>query len=184
MDDTLFGTEEGCDVVKKRRPDMAWFGEDRVVIVEVDENGGHGSLNYTKECDFGWVMDISSAMYDIYSKKTRLEVLPHVIVIRFNPDEFDLSRESMKDRVCKLAEVVNRYLTTEDLDSSYDTGARVPLLNYMYYHTKCLDHILYAFEKKDSVKVNEIFPKRLMDAVDSQTNQHKESMFDTLDFTV
>ena len=181
LDDTLFGTEEGCDVVKKRRPDIAWLGEDRVVIVEVDENGGHGTLNYTKECDFGWVMDISSAIYKIYSEKTRLEVLPHVIVIRFNPDEFDLSRETVKDRVLNLAEVVNRYLTIETLDSLYDNGIRVPLMNYMYYHTKCFDHILYALEKKDSVKVNEILPMNLKSAIEScSANPNPNGLFDPI----
>ena len=68
-DDTLFG--QTCDVTKKRRPDLLWLGEDRCILVEVDERGGHSDPSYTPECDFGWAMDMVHCLVQLYRERGR-----------------------------------------------------------------------------------------------------------------
>jgi hypothetical protein len=51
LDDTMFG--QTCDVNKRRRPDFMWEGPDRVVILEVDERGGHSDTSQTRTTSIG-----------------------------------------------------------------------------------------------------------------------------------
>tara|TARA_B100000945_G_scaffold294356_1_gene271001 strand:+ start:349 stop:1707 length:1359 start_codon:yes stop_codon:yes gene_type:complete len=147
-DDTIFG--QTCDVVKKRRPDLIWINQDRVVIGEVDENGGHGTVNYTPECDFGWVMDMSSALIKLFQTNNWNEgKMPHIFVIRMNPDECDTNPKPLKDRIQLFADRINYYCTCS-LD---EYEARVPNIEYHFYHTKCYKHIEYAKEHSNAANV-------------------------------
>ena len=148
MDNTLFGN--GCDVVKRRRPDFLWLGLDRAILLEIDENGGHSTNNYSPECDLGWVMDMVAALNDLFKANGyNGGKVPFVVVLRFNPDECDTQRVSLDDRVAVVAKRINHYLkmdiTPED--------AMVPWIEYHFYHTKCYPHIQYAEAKQDAVRV-------------------------------
>lgn len=146
MDDTLFG--QGCDVMKRRRPDFMWSGSDRVVIVEVDERGGHSDSNYTPECDLGWVMDMTAAIVDLYRANGYNEGnVPHVIVVRFNPDECDVQRVGFEERLEVVAERVRHYMTA---DLSCDAR---PILEYHFYHSKCQRHKDWALANPEAVRV-------------------------------
>lgn len=147
QDNILFG--QTCDVVKKRRPDLMWVDQDRVVIGEIDENGGHGNTNYTPECDFGWVMDMTSALIKLFQVNDWNDGnIPHIFVIRMNPDECDANPKPLDDRIQLFAERINHYCTCA-LD---EYEARVPNIEYHFYHSKCSKHIEYA--KKHSSAAN------------------------------
>ena len=147
-DDTLFG--QTCDVVKRRRPDEAWFGDDRVVLCEVDENGGHGTRNYTPECDFGWVMDMVSTIVELYRRSNfNGGRVPHIFVIRWNPDEYDGGHVLLRDRIATAAQRINHYLMC-DL-APYTPG--IPHIEYHFYHTKCQAHIDWAKSQVDAARV-------------------------------
>lgn len=148
QDDTLFG--QTCDVVKRRRPDNIWIGTDRVVIAEIDENGGHGTNNYTPECDFGWVMDMTSALIKLFQTNDwNNGKIPHIFVIRMNPDECDVNPQSLQNRVKLLANRINHFTSCE-LD---DYEARIPNVEYHFYHTKCYGHIRFAVEHPNAMDV-------------------------------
>ena len=148
QDDTVFG--QTCDVVKKRRPDLIWIAPDRVVIGEVDENGGHGSSNYTPDCDFGWVMDMTSALIELFQiNNWNDDKMPHIFVIRLNPDECDTNPKPFKYRIQLFADRINHYCTCS-LD---EYQARVPNIEYHFYHTKCYKHIEYAKEHPNAANV-------------------------------
>jgi hypothetical protein len=123
-----------------------WTWTDRVVICEIDENGGH--VNYASECDLGWVMDMNSALIRLFQKNNYNDMkMPHLFVIRFNPDEYDGGKVSLDDRIKNVAKRIRFYLNCDltDFDSS------VPTVEYHYYHTKCNFHINYA---RSSLAVN------------------------------
>ena len=148
IDDTLFG--QTCDVVRRRRPDFLWLGCDRCILVEIDENGGHGSANYTSICDFGWMMDMVAVLNDLYARGHWNEgKVPYVHIFRMNPDEYDCERVSMESRLIALAHRV-----TEVFEMQLDPVAGLlPTVEYMYYHTKCQHHIDFATAKTDSIRV-------------------------------
>ena len=148
VDDTLFG--QTCNVVKRRRPDFLWLGKDRCVIAEVDENGGHGTHNYTPNCDFGWIMDMVVALNKLYSDGDwNHQRVPYVHVFRFNPDEYDCGKVSLESRLDFLSDRINKVLHMK-IDP---VMALVPSVEYMYYHSKCASHINFAKQHPDSIKV-------------------------------
>ena len=144
IDDTLFGN--GCDVSRRRRPDLAWFGEDRAILLEIDENGGHGTMNYSAECDFGWIMDMTVCINKIYIEKNN-GILPNVFFIRFNPDEYDKRHIPLSERIETVSNRINEML------ESQSELMLVPSIEYFYYHTKCKHHIEYAQTKDQCVSV-------------------------------
>ena len=153
-DDTLFG--HGCDVVRRRRPDFLWLGHDRAIILEVDERGGHSDGGYSPECDLGWVMDMNAALITLYRDHAYNDgKVPHLVVVRFNPDECDESNVSLDDRISVVADRVNYYLT---VDTSELGSSLLPLLEYHYYHSKCHGHITWARRNEDSVRVVDPHP--------------------------
>ena len=139
-----------CDVVKRRRPDNIWFGEDRVIVLEVDEKGGHGSSNYSAECDLGWIMDLNAAIVTIYrGRNMNYGNVPHFLVLRFNPDEYDGGNVSLDTRIDCIGGRVNELMTC---DLSWKE-AHHPYIEYHYYHTKCADKIQWAKQNPDAVRV-------------------------------
>lgn len=149
QDDTLFG--QTCDVVKKRRPDFLWIWKDRVVIGEIDENGGHGTTNYTPECDTGWIMDMTCALVQLFQKNYLNDgKIPHIFVVRMNPDECDVNPQPLQNRIQTFADRINYYCYLENLDG-YES--RVPNVEYHFYHTKCYNHIRYAIDHPNAIHV-------------------------------
>jgi hypothetical protein len=147
-DDILFG--QTCDVVKKRRPDFCWQGTDRVVILEVDERGGHGSTNYTPECDLGWIMDMNSAIVQLFQKNSlNGGRVPLVSLVRFNPDEYDGPRTSLDQRIGVISARIN-YLLKRPID---EFCALRPEVEFHYYHSKCVDKLDYIRSNPTSVRL-------------------------------
>ena len=146
QDDTLFG--QTCDVVRRRRPDNLWLGNDRCIIFEVDENGGHP--NYTVECDFGWMMDMVVALNELYSANGWNEGrVPYVHIVRMNPDEYDGGNVSLESRIAFVASRINEVFQME-VDP---LACLLPTVEYMYYHSKCQPHIDFAKGIPDSIRV-------------------------------
>jgi hypothetical protein len=65
---------------KKHRPDLAWVLDDRIIIIEIDENGGHP--NYEATCEMARMSRIVETLQIEHG------FVP-VIFLRFNPDEYD-----------------------------------------------------------------------------------------------
>jgi hypothetical protein len=160
-DDTLFGTDASvCNVVKRRRPDNLWLSERVCIIVECDENGGHGSKNYLPECDASWMTDMAESLVALYSRnKYGQGEAPRVFVLRFNPDERDAHRKaiSLEKRIHMVAERVRNLcaLSRQDLHR-FKFG--VPNVEYYFYHSKCSDMIQYARSKPDHLNVVRVVP--------------------------
>ena len=148
-DDTLFG--QTCDVVKRRRPDLLWLHTDRCVLTEVDENGGHGSLNYTASCDFGWAMDMVASLVELYRDHGwNGGKVPRITILRWNPDEYDGGRVALDNRIETLAARINALLTC---DVSPGEDFPLPQIEYYYYHSKCEAHIEFAASHPDAARV-------------------------------
>ena len=143
LDDTLFGTDRNeCDVNRRRRPDFAWLWLDRAVILEIDENGGHGTKNYSKECDASWSTDMAEALVGSYNLKGHNGRALRIFIVRFNPDQRDQERPivRLQDRVAVVCAQI-RTLLTCPLDSYLPA---LPHLWYYFYHSNCADKITHA----------------------------------------
>ena len=92
-------------------PDIVYADPNRVVIVEIDENG-HRSRSY--ECDQRRMSDI----YDEFAGKT-------VLWVRFNPDSYPGGNKDVYERLPELQRLLERIETME-----FDTMMH---LFYMYY---------------------------------------------------
>ena len=128
-----------------------WQGPDRVVILEVDERGGHSDSSYTALCDLAWVIDMNSSIINLWRENNYNDgKLPHVFVIRFNPEKCDRMDVDLDDRIEQIAKRITYYLTV-DL-STIDSPER-PFLEFWYYHTKCFGHIHFAESRPNVVNV-------------------------------
>ena len=128
-----------------------WQGSDLVVILEVDERGGHSDTNYTPECDLTCVDDMNTSIVTLWGKNgLNHGKVPHLFVIRLNPDDCDRMRVNLDVRINKIAERIKHYITV-DL-STIDSPER-PFLEFWYYDTKCFGHIEFAKSRPDVVKV-------------------------------
>jgi hypothetical protein len=151
LDDTLFGTDSAmCDVVKRRRPDFLWQSKRVVICVECDEKGGHGSLNYTPECDGGWMTDMTVALTELHQRQ--FGKAPFIFFLRFNPDERHRkqTRVDLDQRLKVVADRVNEIRALKDFK-----GLRrgVPMVEYYYYHSKCMQMIAYTRDRPDAFRV-------------------------------
>ena len=151
LDDTLFGTDpKVCDVVKRRRPDFLWQSKRVVICVECDEKGGHGYLNYTPECDGGWMTDMTVALSALHEKQ--FGKAPFIFFLRFNPDERDGKRVrvDLDQRLKVVADRVNEIRALKDFK-----GLRrgVPMVEYYYYHSKCQQMIAYTKAHPNAFRV-------------------------------
>lgn len=151
---TIGGTE--CDS-GKRRPDLAWIGENRAIFVEIDENGGHP--DNTTSCELAKVSDQSIAYKKQYGEDTR------VFMLRYNPDAFDGFKITYNDRIQVLADKINELMVADM--SKYESYR--PYVGYYFYHSKCRFHIEAAMEEKDAIIVfrdRDVNLKRKIDEVD------------------
>ena len=151
LDDTLFGTDpKMCDVVKRRRPDFLWQYKRVVICVECDEKGGHSDLNYTPECDGGWMTDMTVALTELHQRQ--FGKAPYIFFLRFNPDERHRkqTRVDLDQRLKVVADRVNEIRALKDFK-----GLRrgVPMVEYYYYHSKCTQMISYTRDRPDAFRV-------------------------------
>jgi hypothetical protein len=148
LDDTLFGTDSAmCDVVKRRRPDFLWQSKRVVICVECDEKGGHGSLNYTPECDGGWMTDMTVALTELHQRQ--FGKAPYIFFLRFNPDERH-RKQTRVDRDQRLKVVADRVNEIRALKDFKGLRRGVPMVEYYYYHSKCTQMIAYTRDHPDA----------------------------------
>ena len=107
-------------------------------------------MNYTSLCDFGWMMDMVVSLNRLFSDGNWNEGrLPYVHIFRMNPDEYDLGAVSLEARISCLSVRIEDVFRME-LDPS---SCFLPTVEYMYYHTKCEQHIDFAKRNPDSIRV-------------------------------
>ena len=127
QDDVLFGGV-GCDA-GRRRPDLAWFGRDRVIKVGIDE---HSHDDRTVSCEMGKMHD------QFVSWQKLLGCAVPVFYLKLNPDAYDGPNTRLDTRLSIVANRVNELLTMDDI-SAFTT--LVPHVEYFYYHSKAAFHI-------------------------------------------
>lgn len=130
-DDILLGGSECKTEQKRRRPDTLWIWKDRVVSVEIDENGGHPDR--ISECE---IDKMQSQAFSIYTKLGN-RIVP-VYYLRFNPDESNCSTP-LETRILRVADRVNKLLSMK-LPGDEAELCKI-FVEYYYYHTKCFKHI-------------------------------------------
>lgn len=136
MDDKLIGGVAFQSA--QTRPDNAWVRWDRVVVLEIDE---HSHQSYDVECELK-KLDSTNYGFDTGVKRP-------VVVIRFNPDEYDRSRIGLADRCFLVAAKVTEFL---ECDVKMFDLLRANVV-YMFYHTNGEKHINAAKKAIDSIVV-------------------------------
>ena len=129
--------------VPKRRPDLVWFGTDRAIFLEIDENGGHPDR--LSSCELAKIWDQTIAI-----KKLLGEHLS-IYFLRFNPDACDRIKLRLETRCETVSNEIKRIL---QLDVASDTS--VPNVAYFYYHTKCQFQIDAALAEPNSLAVYKV----------------------------
>jgi len=143
VDDLVLGGT-ACDL-PKRRPDLVWMGTDRVVFLEIDENGGHPDR--LSSCELAKVWDQALAVQAL------LGPVP-IWLLRLNPDACDRLRIKLETRCEIVSKEINRLLNL-DL-AEFKTNPELclrPNIAYFYYHTQCQFQIDAAMANLDSVNV-------------------------------
>jgi hypothetical protein len=144
-DDLVFGGSDciGSTSEKRARPDLAWAETGVVVIVEIDEDGGHPLR--PSECELGRMWTLTSSFKQLLSEDTR------IIFIRMNPDECDGGRFTLDERIRVVGSRVREILTFKD--ERRDFSSSVPRAEYYYYHSNSKHQILAALAKPDAITV-------------------------------
>ena len=128
----------------RRRPDMAWVGLDRIIMLEVDE---HSHVDRDSTCE---TAKLDATRWGLNTGFTHENYIP-VITVRMNPDECDStpSAPSFVDRCNRVVEVLKYYITCP-------LTAIDPLrsnVHYMFYHSKATKHIDAARASVDNIRV-------------------------------
>lgn len=129
----------GCDS-RRTRPDICWVGDDRIVHLEIDE---HSHTDREVSCELS---KLDSANWGVHGKH-----LP-TVVVRFNPNEYDVKLVTLTDRCNALVRVL-KGLFVEPVSSWSPYGVNVV---YMFYHTKSNQHIDAARKEKHSIRILQI----------------------------
>ena len=139
LDDLTIGGVK-CDA-QLRRADIAWYGKDRAIFVEVDEDGGHPKRDAL--CELGKLWDQTVAAKALLGERTT------VFMIRVNPDGYDGARVTLKQR----AEVVAAKLNDLIVRPLGEYDPKIPHLCYYFYHSKAQFHIDAARSHPESVQI-------------------------------
>jgi len=126
-----------CDA-SVRRPDLAWYGDNLAIFVEIDENGGHPDR--VAACEMGKMWCQTVAVKKLMGEATR------VFYLRFNPDRYDGGRVRLEQRVKAVGKAVNALIAGDH--SALDSAA--PHVAYFYYHSACRFHIDAVAAQPDS----------------------------------
>jgi hypothetical protein len=140
IDNLILGGAD-CNV-SKRRPDLVWFGTDRAIFLEIDEDGGHPDR--LASCELAKIWDQTLAIKKLLGE--------HLIIyfLRFNPDACDRIKVRLESRCETVSNEIRRILQLESGDHT------VPHVAYFYYHTKCQFQIDAALAHPDSLSVYKI----------------------------
>jgi len=140
-DDLVLGGV-GCDAAK-RRPDLVWMSHDRVIFLEIDENGGHPDR--LPSCELAKVWDQTTAVQTLINPQVAIYFL------RMNPDACDRFRIGLEARCQIVAKEIDRLLHT-NIDQTH-IQIPIPKIGYFFYHTQCQFQIDAALANPDSVSV-------------------------------
>lgn len=142
LDDASFGGAScGKDESKRYRPDIL-FGDRRLVVdVEIDEDGGHPDEE--PECHVGRMCGLTN----IFQREDMFGPETCVYFIRFNPNEYDQDHVTLEERIQELADRIT------ELSSDPPPISPRPMVEYMFYHSKCSKHILHAQSNPDAIEV-------------------------------
>ena len=127
---------------KFRKPDLAWYGNDRAIFVEIDE---HSHVTYQTSCELGKLWDQTETAKKLLGEHV------HVYMLRLNPDRYDGGNVKLNERVAVVAAKINE-LMAACLPQS-NTSGLVPHLGYYYYHSSAQFHIDAALAEPDSIDV-------------------------------
>ena len=117
----------------KRRADLIWIGQDRVVQIEIDEDE---HKNRSVDCELG---KIDSSKWGLHPE----DQCKPMFFIRFNPDGCE-TEEEFHQRCTYLVSVVKKHLTME-VSNTLKTH-----VCYLYYSDNN-KHLLAAKEKEQFV---------------------------------
>jgi hypothetical protein len=142
VDNTLVGGKH-CNEAR-RRPDLAWVGSDRIVMLEIDE---HSHEDREPSCE---IAKLDSTRWGVSNGFTKEQHIA-VITVRMNPDECNTNRMAPKfDARCQR---------TADLLTFY-IGCALSVLDplranvhYLFYHSKGDKHIEAARACHDNINV-------------------------------
>jgi hypothetical protein len=98
-DNTMIG---GCGF-GRYRPDLAFVMTDRVIIIEIDENGGHPE--YASTCESKRMANIAESIHITNG------VLP-IVFLRLNPDRYH-HKMVLEDRIKILARIFQKYQSAQ-----------------------------------------------------------------------
>lgn len=132
VDNTMTGGPS-CQV-GRRRPDIVWVGTTHVVNLEIDEDS-HAAR--ASSCE------VSKAQETRFGAEAGAKPL---IMIRYNPDQYDGVDEEYDDRAARLlylAEVLRFCIGHVDASG---LAAMQPNLVFLFYHSRSKKHIVAAQE--------------------------------------
>ena len=145
VDTALVGGEE-CNA-SKRRPDVAWVADDRVVMLEIDEHS-HADPRFPREvsCELA---KLDSTRFGVSGGGVGGTTLVPVVTVRMNPDECDRAAPVFAERCAQTAALLHKYICCP-LSVFDPLRANV---HYLWYHSNGLKHIEAARAAKDNVRV-------------------------------
>ena len=144
IDTTIANDNQLCENMTKHRPDFTFADRTVVIVVEIDENGGHPS--YDSECESKKITSQNEAIQNI----PMYENIP-VITLRVNPDQYNGSKipsteergERAKEVSARIRELLDYYSGKEPEKNGYYR------VEYFYYHEKAHQHIEYQKQYSD-----------------------------------
>ena len=146
IDTTIANDNQLCENMSKHRPDITFADKTVVIVVEIDEDGGHCHPSYDSECESKKI----SCQNEAIQKIPMYENIP-VITLRVNPDQYNGSKrpsteelaERAKEVSARIRELLDYYSGKEPERNGYYR------VEYFYYHEKAHKHIEYQKKYSD-----------------------------------
>ena len=144
IDTTIANDNQMCENMTKHRPDITFADTTVVIVVEIDEDGGHP--NRESDCESKKITSQNEAIQKI----PMYENIP-VITLRFNPDQYNGSKiPSTEEREKRAKEVSARIRELLDCYSDKEPERNgYYRVEYFYYHEKAHKHIEHQKKYSD-----------------------------------
>ena len=145
-DTTIANDDQICENMTKHRPDITFADPTVVIVVEIDEDGGHVHPSYESKCESKKITSQNEAIQNI----PMYENIP-VITLRVNPDQYNGSKRPSKEELAERAkevsarirEILNYYSGKKPEREGYYR------VEYFYYHEKAHKHIEHQRQYSD-----------------------------------
>ena len=169
-DTTIANDDQICENMTKHRPDITFADPTVVIVVEIDEYGGHGHPSYESKCESNKITSQNEAIQKI----PMYENIP-VITLRFNPDQYNGSKipstkereERAKEVSARIRELFDHYSGKEPERNGYYR------VEYFYYHEKAHRHIEYQKQYSDVC----VYPEGICYSVKLRMRQNPNNKF-------